>query len=477
LERSCFSLTQFVISLCVFSLATFILDLAPAYALSPKMQREVIKELSPIDREAIENLFDQLDAPPRTRFRNVSIETPALPRTFRLNNIEKAAAVIDTSVDGVEAGVSLAPFALAGFDALGLAGLTVTLASLEDDQTRAAVAYSWGTTPDDPTLEDLDLTCAKRSALEDFVSQLVDMEEAFPNVCSKFVPEVDESRLDEHGKRNLEQIALVCRIGTAEGTHINSLQTLSTALRIIERQEKSDSDVDVPYAITERYTRLKDELDPFLTYEMPTRFSCFKSSDEKFATAVDEFRWKQQVFRFGTGAQADFFAFESGFRAECEGDAPPVSCSRESVEFASVQPKVEAEWSSGSWSTDLGVGYIWERESIEEDLEGFFFPSFSYKQLVTTLGSKEAWEKGAARLVGGIIFETKLRVFASDDKELLQSFTGTAFVDVVLTNELGFRLGIPVEVEREETTPEGDEAPESGLNVTLPVFVTTVLTL
>ncbi|HEX2869764.1 MAG TPA: hypothetical protein VHP33_00885, partial [Polyangiaceae bacterium] len=76
------------------------------------------------------------------RLRNTGVRSPALDRAGAASAIELASAAIRTSLEGTEAGVSVAPAAL-----LGAADSphqpTLSLASLKDDKTRFAAAYNY----------------------------------------------------------------------------------------------------------------------------------------------------------------------------------------------------------------------------------------------------------------------------------------------------------------------------------------------
>lgn len=407
------------------------------------------------------------------KFRNIAVETPAVDPASGLTAAERAAAVVSTSVDGAEAGVIVAPLAFARRDALR--GVTVTVAAFDGGVTRLGAGYVYelrGT----PRFEDLKLRCpldegaVKRS--------LAATREAFVRTCSAVVAKIEAPALrcdagsDAGDKAACKVVAdagkAACGFDQPFASRLDPPTTVTAAKGSIQALLDRAQRATFVVPLDERNAvRVLGEFQP------PRPLDCATSN--RFDAAVTRWVWKQPTHKFSVAGFVDLFPLTLGHNPDMLADVE------------NKQREVRFDWVRAKRGLEIGAGIAWstEREGRGTALVGSVRPSFRIAMVAGTLDGKPLEEGGELRTTGdgalppivivGVKGELGLATDPPDsDDTTLRDLKLTVHVDFRYTENLAFRIGVPIAMKRVAGMTDPTNI---GNQWTLPVFVATVLKL
>lgn len=402
------------------------------------------------------------------RFRNLAVTTPSIDPGQGLTAAERAALVLNTTVDGAKAGLNLSPFALTRFQALR--GISLTFAGLDDGVTRFGGGYVYEHRGD-PTRHALGLHCppdidAVRSTMDSY-------EDAYTNACGA-VAGVDVARACVGRSRSCADAVaagrLACDLPVTD-TQLSRPRTVTAAAASITAMFTLIRDDSLPANISPAQ---QQGLDRLARFQLPRPLDCL--SPAQIEAAVTRWIWDQHTIKASLSGHVDLFPLVFGFNPE----------KFEHLETKAREARIDLLYSRRGLEAGLGVGWAGERDARGGKLAGTVRPSFRISKVVAALdggGVEDA--DGALRLldggqlppivVAGVQGELAYAPEAvAGDPAKLRSLTITLHVDLRFNSALAFRIGIPLEMKRiaSMTNPA-----DVGSQWSIPAFATTVLTL
>ena len=383
----------------------------------------------------------------RHRFNNVPLTTPGLTRANAASAIELAAAAIRTSLDGVEAGVSVAPVALFGA-AESPHQPTLTLAALENDKSRYALGYNYQTPWDPRTPADLGLprcmlSKAKEKKLREAASAI---RGSYEETCAA-VYEWLASPVRRHpAPESLDDVAEqearnACR-PEARKPEFVTLQVAVERLKTFFVDERKRILADYP----DGWPEFRKIVAPyeFALHEISTfkepPLDCYEPDEIKSALANAS--WTQVRYRWGAALTLDTFALVFGFNPTSE---PLAKGQPARLDFARL---------AGAFEYHLGIGGGRSREAPSDPLAYYVAPTLSIAVVTASLSGEPLYKDGKLNSVDGkppprLVFGLEGELQYTFDPPTAQAthFSAvkiTPFADFLFTESLGFRLAIPI---------------------------------
>jgi hypothetical protein len=410
--------------------------------------------------------------------------------------VRRLAGAIKTNPEGTEAGIVVAPFALAGHDSLR--GLEVTFAALKDDFTRAGVSYTWDRSP---TLEDVwrqpdacPATDARRKALEaprDFyLNACIHVVAELPDDIVASVEFPAEERTNYQTRINRARLACGLPTPVPFGPEVATLPEAISLLRTVVEtaNEVAVRTDDVIRAQAGAFAMgLRADAAQLENWTIPGPTACF--TKDRIRAYFQQLYWTRRKWKVALGASWDLFPRKFGFSPD-ESTLSRGEAKTREVRFDASTGLARTELSFG-----IGVGSA--REDLTDDLRAHASPSISLAHAFSLLKSKPLTSNGQLntedgdlppRLVAGLSVATQFAI----DKRASQTtrFNSVEIqphLDFLISETLSFRLGIPIEgeiavrkkqdaVAASATSPERPEVPEQrSLQWTIPVAIVAVI--
>lgn len=385
---------------------------------------------------------------------------------------DKLAAAISTDAEGTEAGITVSPAKLFGDETSALAGLTLTVASLEEGGARGGVGWTHALDaslePDELELEQCDVTPVLEAARK--------LRDPYLVLCSRApfsaYPAGDSPSLLE-AQKTWVGVALAC--GRPDGipstfstTLVDELQTgdqLFVRIRDLVAASKGIVELDAARAALENWD------------DFASKTSCH--SDEQVAEAVADALWDRARAKFGVAIHGDMFARLYGFKPDPDEALPR-------GELKAAEAHLEAEFALRRYTLTVGFGAGYSREEPGDDFERTLAPNIGLRMLITRLDDKALetaiLDEDAPVLALGLTASGKRTLDKPDNQETAWTEVEvTAFADFKVSKELAFRIGVPLKAELATREADDDAMPpvaeKKGLQWSLPVFVATVLKL
>jgi hypothetical protein len=414
--------------------------------------------------------------------------------------VRRLAGAIKTNPEGTEAGVVIAPFALAGSETLP--GLEVTFAALKDDFTRTGLSYTFDGTPKLPDIWESPPTCP----VEPRIEKLDVPKDFYFSVCTNVVMKLPE-RLDassglpgdqiERYKNRVRQARLACGFPDPEpgpSGSTSSVATLAEAVNIVRRVVGTTNEVAAraPGVIPQEVALIA--LSPALKappdgWGPPSATSCY--TDEFVRGYFKQLYWTNRTWKFAGSISFEFFPRKFGFSPD-DSDLPKgdVKSGEARIDFSTARAGTE-------FSAGLGFGR--SKETLTDELRGFVGPSASIAHAFSLLPGTPLTKDGELnvtngeippRLVVGLSTAIQIAVNKRESQETrFNSVKIQPHVDFLINETLSFRLGIPVRAEiavrkkvdataETPTSPAKPEVPEKrALQWTVPVALVAVIKL
>ena len=414
---------------------------------------------------------------------------------------ERLAAAVNTGIDGVEAGVVLAPLALVpSFSPKTPHGPSLLVAALKDGKVRAGAGYAvtvrqsvdaddaWRATAcGDPTEREATITKAIEEAMG------AEAEDAYVSVCSAVTP-----HLDAHVTSACEGSSQACTTANARRTALAAscsdtidVQTLAaTAEKLLEDEHAQPE-------LQRALRRVKGSLETLRTAGDALVATKVGGDTKGFVQRYRSRQWRAVSVRLGVDGSVDFARRQFGKRRLEAGDpgAPGEPEDLDGGELLAWRVGPAVLIKRGRAQSTLGVN---GGQAIPVGAKAMFTtlePSASFSWLVAFLDDERV-DRGPRyrartpkfdddgnlppHVVLGARASVKVPITQPTFQEdTLDAATFLVHADFIVTKTLKFRLGVPLTaklVEQEANTDAEPDIPKrTVLRWTIPVFGTTVL--
>jgi hypothetical protein len=397
----------------------------------------------------------------------------------------RLAAAVSTDVEGAEAGVTFSPAKLAGDVYSALAGINITIASLEHGGARGGVgwAHAWNPKLELSELElprcDATPAIEAARALRDHYVRICEGIPLVPYPTGPSTPDLAKAQ------RKWIGIALACgqedrldpvrrservRVAQIEGLsqeyvggdplylRVRDLVDAATGIDALDQSRKAlEKWRETPYSRTSCYNDEK------------TR----KSVTEAVARAL----WQHPRMKLGISAHADMFPLQFGFNPEADHEpALPLG------ELEALQLHLEAEYTLGPTTLTLGASGGYSREGHTDKLGRALAPNIGLRVVLARLDHKSIRDTPPDGTTPVVAIGATARGERTLDKEDIQEGPWNevevkVFADFKVSEKLEFRVGVPLSAKLEPRKDDSGTEVKRGLQWSVPVFVATVLKL
>jgi hypothetical protein len=436
----------------------------------------------------------EIDAGRRAARASVPLRAPALATANATTAVELAQAAISTSVAGADAGVTVSPFALLGFQD-SPTQVPITLAALKDGVTR----FQLGVTRQgsDRRIEKLERCTLDEAAVR---KRNDDLPRAYVAVCTAVAgikpPTVnDENKTAVAYDANDNSEALVHEVRQACGLEAAQPMTLGRAAgwishglrelraRYAERTKvPGDAAVALPAAALEHVQQ--SDLDVLAAYQPLPRDSCEANAAPALEQAATEAAKEATHTRVGVSLRGDLFDHRWGFNPD------PKSSPLPDGRLKDAELRVEAAYARRGFEIAGGIGYGQARAAIDSDLVGYVSPSLSLAWTVASLSGESLYDSnGRLHVVNGALpphlvigFDAQAQYAPSPPATQvvnLKKLSITPFFDFRFTDKLAVRFGVPVNAELAARKADGMKGilAKQDRQWSVPAFIATVIKL
>ncbi|WNG13257.1 hypothetical protein [Cystobacter fuscus] len=423
-------------------------------------------------------------------------ETPRLFQAPSAVLVERAAAALNTSVEGAEAGIVVTPLSLFGVDT-GPHVWTASVASLEGGRTRVTTGYVFQDSHRPGSYAALgfqfqgcDFDQKKQDKLK---KELATYEGYFREVCEVLVPALPEPAASTRGNISWHDARIACgheaepSLPPGQIAKVYTLAFSATSIsKALEHGRESLPSGDAARTELERRaSAVSGQLERLEKFSPPSADDCIE--DESLKAAIIRYSQKHGTTKFGVQLQYEAFPMRFGFNPDlAEGEETPEK-ELPRGEWAKIGMRADYETRLCGFSVQAGVGAERGRKELADDILWSLTPTASVSRVLTVVGDKGVGGKSLLvkndgtlqpHLVGGLLLTSNIALQKAEGQvSPLNDFQATLYVDFRFTENLQARLGVPLKgenVEREAT----DAAPvKRDVQWSVPVFVTTVLKL
>jgi hypothetical protein len=411
-------------------------------------------------------------------FRNVRTSAPPQSVLSGLTNVERLSAALKTDIEDVEAGLQVAPFIDKDEP---WSGMYLQLAALEDGVTRLGAGVAFQGADEPQKFADLQDEEGKPLACEmnllSAEQAIIQAEGAFSDACKlpTLLPALPgEEKTGDELKKSREGAEETCSLSNPAGkTFEELLAALKAFLKDYEKRLKDTDDATVRQHANMVLGELARSVDMVRKFKVSASIEC--PEPETVKAAVKRWEDSHESWDFGAGVRADFFPLVWGSVPACEATPDEPKCKTFRVALQRFEPLAAVTWSPQKWSVTLGAGLAWAREERGADLDEVLSPKLGVSYQFSDSSSEDD-----PRVVAGLELELDVALGKPESqKELVNELSFIPYIDVTVTDELSFRLGVPLHAE--QVAGEEEEGsmtpPPSALQWTLPVFVATVIKL
>lgn len=407
--------------------------------------------------------------------------------------VERLSAAIDTSPDGVKAGVMFTPEALRPHPHVGLLGLSFGLGLLDDGQVHLSGAYEVGGDWNPKAYGEIGLSdCSSwdgpvSTELEKRIEALRAPLEAVCEEVIAFVPEpsgTDTAHHDpwmearegcgfvEAGKR--EALVRACTSGSDDcSLELDAWRDVVRAVVDWATDQASDpgADPDLRRALATHGRRVKAQdasLKAVASYDRPGKLDCH--TDEAIGEAYVLARWKRAVVGLGLTGSVDLAPLSSDVLADPDPDL-----------LRGVSGSLGFSLEAGPFMLRIGADYAYvpdgDSSGAPQHLVG---PTLSVGGIVASLGKTKLSSGASLRSESGDLephvslgVDVAARVALDGTESLASPLVELEFIphlDVNASEHLGFQLALPVSASLDGdggTDPDGSEAVRWSFPLTL----------
>ncbi|MCB9531342.1 MAG: hypothetical protein H6700_06220 [Myxococcales bacterium] len=471
-------------------------------------------------RPGVEAQFERLAASEHREFSRMMGESagPAALRPTRIPQptgdaagaarIQRLTAALSTSVEGAEAGLTVAPLAFleptkSGWDAYR--GLNLTIAALEGGQSRLGAGYSYSS---GPRVKFSDVVCDGRR--EDLDAAIDGVRAAFMDVCEHLVAHSDAPPSDEaassgwpHGsEQRWARARSACGLSVNDARHVSPPDNLVAAAVALKAWLDAEGEYAADHAaeqgsseVLQRHNDHEGSVQSLIQYTRPRPFEC-DGGTSTLDLRIERELYHRATGSFGLSATWDHFEATWGFEpstvrvvrecapddSECqpayEEDPPP---DRSTFELARREVEVNAAFEMAFFAAEIGFGAIASRDELfdESGQEAPLVNGWSIDASIALNLSGEPKEDSGMELALGMdttfAIPSKHERSAAPMDGYVSKVSLTPYFSVRVTEELGFRLGVPVSGELAVQTADDAETIRDRRALTWsarPTFVT-----
>jgi hypothetical protein len=411
--------------------------------------------------------------------------------------VRRLAGAIKTNPEGTEAGLVIAPFALAGADVLP--GLEVTFAALKDDFTRAGMSY---TKDASPKLVDVWKT-PDACPIAPRVKKLQRPEHFYFTACTAVIAAVPailsetsglpEAERTAYGKR-MSPARMACGFVDPGGS--SAVATLPEAIALVRRAVQTTNEVGahtdgvIPEQAAAMALGLAAEATALTDWTLAAATSCYDAAD--IQGYFRRLYWDVRTWKLAGSVSVDLFPRKYGFSPD-DSELP-------NGDVKSGEARVD--FSTARAGTEFSAGFAWgrSRDALDDELRAYVGPAAAIAHAFSLLPKKSPLTTNGElnvvdgelppRLVVGLSAAIQSLVHRREFQDTrVDSVKIQPHLDFLINETLSFRLGVPIEAEivvrkkkaaaaETPTTPATPEVPEKrALQWTLPVAIIAVLKL
>lgn len=416
--------------------------------------------------------------------------------------VRRLAGAIKANPEGTEAGLVIAPFALAGSETL--AGLEVTFAALKNDFTRTGVSYTFDGSP---TLAEV-WANPKTCPLKPRIEKLEEPKAFYLSACAGVVAELPDTipslSADDRAEYQLRlrRSRIACGLVTPNAGETRA-ERLADAITQVRHAVEVTNELALrvsegfPAPVVARALGLAAKTRELTDWGPALWTACY--SDEDVRGHLARLYWNHRTWKFAVGASFDLFPRKYGFSPD---DSPLPKGDAKSGE-------ARLDFSTAKAGTELsiGAGFGRSRDKLTDGLRGYVPVSFSMARAFSLLKKRPllATREDASvtdrelnvvdgelspRLVLGLSAAIQIAVNKRDSQETsFNSVKIQPHVDFLINDTLSFRLGVPftgeiVVREKKDAVAETPTSPakpavteKRALQWTVPVTIVAVLKL
>ncbi len=416
------------------------------------------------------------------RFGGVALRTPVLDRATAGSAVELASAALKASIEGAEAGVSVAP---AGFLGGGDAPVQPSLgvAALENGVTRYLFAANYQSPwrPEFPPDIGLPACTVSEKSERKFREQADDVRYAHEHVCQAILPLA--AGKDTASGAAAKDAVTACK-GPRHADHPLTLEAAFANIDAFVKKKRKEQQAKSPtewLEFEELMSPSSGDLKALRDFREPV-IDCYKKDQIKQALA--QASWSAVRYRAGIAYSSDLFELDFGFN-------PKPSTGLSKGQPARNEIRADLARVSGAFEVHAGLGFGRSHEAFADPFVTYLAPSLSLACTVASLSADPLYVDGKLNTLDGA---PPPRLVLGLDGDFQYSFnppatqitkfsrvTATVYADFIVTEKLGFRLGVPVRAklvkrdadEKAKFSPPIPE--EKNLQWSVPVFAATIL--
>jgi hypothetical protein len=419
------------------------------------------------------------------RSRQVAVRAPSLSTANATTAAELAQAAISTSVSGTDAGVSLSPLALMGYQDSAVQ-VPITFAALKDGVARLQVGLTeqFSAEPEVNVLScklSQDDEAELRKSIEAARSAY---DESCKLVSALTLPLPGDPALSTRTAKFVQMLHRACgtegevpkKVSTGISWLMDALEELQTIYESDPGSVAARDDVSKAL-LGVRATGLKD-------YKEPAPDECPNQAADALGDAALRASWNLARKRIGLSLRGDFFQRVYGFNPD---PSTPLSDGR----LKDGELRAEASYARRDLEIVAGIGYGTSRTALADELVTYVSPSVSIAWTAGSLSGDSLYKDGEINLIDGALpprlvigLDAQLQYAPSPPATQvvnLQKVVFSAYLDFRFTDKVVVRLGVPITADLALRKGDASMVPavpdKRDRQWTLPFFVATVIKL
>ncbi len=410
--------------------------------------------------------------------------------------VRRLAGAIKTNPEGTEAGLVIAPFALAGCDVLP--GLELTFAALKADLTRIGVSYTKNASPELGEVWKTPAACPTEARIK----KLERPRNFYVNACTAVVAEAPETIGEGSGLAESERAAYGSRMaqarmacGFVSTADAGTGRTLPEAIALVRRAVEiinivgARTDRVIPRPVVDRALGLAPEATALTNWTLASGTSCYEPEDIR--GYFRQLYWRVRTWKVAGSVSFDLFPRTYGFSPD-DSQLPRGEVKSNEARLGFSTARAGTEFGAG-----VGVGR--SRDKLNDELRAHISPSVSIARAFSLIGKSPLTTNGELnaldgemppRLVVGLSAAIQVAVNKRESQDTrFNSVKIQPHLDFLVSETLSFRLGIPIKAEivvraKKDAQPETATTPakpavveKRALQWTVPVAIVAVLKL
>lgn len=468
-------------------------------------ERQIARSIATSGEEPPAALRERLDNALRVhRNTDVRLNDPGLFQATGITQASRFTAAINTQMSGVEAGVTVSPVRFFSDYPSWLGGFNVYAAALSGNRFRAGLGYTHEFSFAQADLNQIVLA-PSASAIEALRRKLDEVQRDFSDLCALTVFEFPAGTvLAEREQNKFRDARLACGLGPPDPER--PINNVERAVSLLLAWHDALPVVRAALPAGDDWAR---RTDPGLTTRAVTALRAIEypdpitgATDATVSEGLARFRATHAIHRVALNLDVDYFDRILGFTPATQpkclnlpaGMTAPYDSSDPANGAAQWQLRGEYAWRRLRTRFTFGAGLVGLREAscaaaTDRELRagtfGYRFePSFSWSfdlltpwSLPERLRPENPYQAAAPRLTIGIEASAQFIIDSPRTVEFIDRVRVTPYLGVQVSENVGFRLGVPITGDVVTETPGSGLPARSDLQWRMPLFLTTVLKL